>query len=179
MCAEELLFSLTPLCHFLPLHPTSPQNAASCPSLVASEVPPSPSGMAQDFTLSLSNIQEVWQTNLQLWSLTWTLSKIACCENDWNKTEAYGVFASSWVKHRWIFVCCHLGHWMSKTEIWAISMLWERYIKMNNGCVSQCLCCSLLSCLGSPCIWNLTVTSWVVPSSAPCTMCRQHKRQEL
>lgn len=26
----------------------------------------------------------------------------ACCENDWNKTEAYGVFASSWVKHRWI-----------------------------------------------------------------------------
>ncbi|KAM8755047.1 plexin-D1 [Acanthopagrus schlegelii] len=34
------------------------ENAASCPSLVASEVPPSPSGMAQDFTLSLSNIQE-------------------------------------------------------------------------------------------------------------------------
>ncbi|KAG7228117.1 hypothetical protein INR49_013400 [Caranx melampygus] len=34
------------------------ENAASCPSLVASEVPPSPSEMAQDFTLSLSNIQE-------------------------------------------------------------------------------------------------------------------------
>ncbi|XP_060912866.1 plexin-D1 [Labrus mixtus] len=34
------------------------ENAASCPSLVPSEVPPSPSGMAQDFTLSLSNIQE-------------------------------------------------------------------------------------------------------------------------
>ncbi|KAK2851599.1 hypothetical protein Q5P01_007875 [Channa striata] len=34
------------------------ENAASCPSLVASEVPPSPSGMAQDFTLSLRNIQE-------------------------------------------------------------------------------------------------------------------------
>ncbi|XP_056240547.1 plexin-D1 [Seriola aureovittata] len=34
------------------------ENAASCPSLVASEVPPSPSEVAQDFTLSLSNIQE-------------------------------------------------------------------------------------------------------------------------
>ncbi|XP_059189856.1 plexin-D1 [Centropristis striata] len=34
------------------------ENAASCPSLVASQVPPSPSEMAQDFTLSLSNIQE-------------------------------------------------------------------------------------------------------------------------
>ncbi|XP_047460052.1 plexin-D1 [Mugil cephalus] len=34
------------------------ESAASCPSLVASEVPPSPSGMAQDFTISLSNIQE-------------------------------------------------------------------------------------------------------------------------
>ncbi|XP_038578173.1 plexin-D1 [Micropterus salmoides] len=34
------------------------ENAASCPSLVASEVPPSPSGMAQDFTVSISNIQE-------------------------------------------------------------------------------------------------------------------------
>ncbi|KAM9855581.1 plexin-D1 [Aulostomus maculatus] len=34
------------------------ENAASCPSLVAAEVPPSPSGTAQDFTLSLTNIQE-------------------------------------------------------------------------------------------------------------------------
>ncbi|XP_074537799.1 plexin-D1 [Halichoeres trimaculatus] len=34
------------------------ENAASCPSLVPLDVPPSPSGMAQDFTLSLSNIQE-------------------------------------------------------------------------------------------------------------------------
>ncbi|KAM4562125.1 plexin-D1 [Odontesthes bonariensis] len=34
------------------------ESAATCPSLVPSEVPPSPSGMAQDFTLSLSNIQE-------------------------------------------------------------------------------------------------------------------------
>ncbi|CAG6021626.1 unnamed protein product [Menidia menidia] len=34
------------------------ENATSCPSLVPLEVPPSPSGMAQDFTLLLSNIQE-------------------------------------------------------------------------------------------------------------------------
>ncbi|XP_042347723.1 plexin-D1 isoform X2 [Plectropomus leopardus] len=34
------------------------ESAASCPSLVASEVPPAPSEMAQDFTISLSNIQE-------------------------------------------------------------------------------------------------------------------------
>lgn len=33
--------------------------------------------------------------SLQLWSRTWTLSRTACCENDWNKTVAYGVFASS------------------------------------------------------------------------------------
>lgn len=60
VCRGAIVFF--PVCHFLPLHPTSPQNAASCPSLVASEVPPSPSGMAQDFTISLSNIQEVRQT---------------------------------------------------------------------------------------------------------------------
>ncbi|XP_037540640.1 plexin-D1 [Nematolebias whitei] len=34
------------------------ESAASCPRLIASEVPPSASGEAQDFTLSLSNIQE-------------------------------------------------------------------------------------------------------------------------
>ncbi|XP_034393758.1 plexin-D1 [Cyclopterus lumpus] len=34
------------------------ENAVSCPSLVASEVPPSPSETTQDFTLSLSNVQE-------------------------------------------------------------------------------------------------------------------------
>ncbi|XP_029973726.1 plexin-D1 [Salarias fasciatus] len=35
------------------------ESAASCPSLVASEVPPAPSGAAQDFTLTLSNVQEM------------------------------------------------------------------------------------------------------------------------
>lgn len=59
ICAGESLFSLTPKCHFLTLHSISPQNPASCPSLVATEVPPTPSGMSQDFTLSLRNIQEV------------------------------------------------------------------------------------------------------------------------
>ncbi|XP_028265674.1 plexin-D1 [Parambassis ranga] len=34
------------------------ENAASCPSMVASDAPPSPSGMVQDFILSLHNIQE-------------------------------------------------------------------------------------------------------------------------
>lgn len=121
MCAGQPLFSLTPVCHFLPLHPTSPQNAASCPSLIASEVPPSPSGMAQDFTLSLSNIQEVRQTTSSMWL---DFVQTACCENDWRKkekAEAYGVFASSWVKHRWIFECCDLGQWMSKT--WSLGDL--------------------------------------------------------
>ncbi|XP_014888891.1 plexin-D1 isoform X1 [Poecilia latipinna] len=33
------------------------ESAASCPSLIPSEVPPSPSGMAQDFIVNLSNIQ--------------------------------------------------------------------------------------------------------------------------
>lgn len=64
MCAEEPLFSLTPVCHFLSLHPSSLQSATSCPSLLPSEVPPAPSGTAQDFTLSLRNVQEVQQTTL-------------------------------------------------------------------------------------------------------------------
>uniref|UniRef100_A0A8C7SYZ2 Plexin D1 n=1 Tax=Oncorhynchus mykiss TaxID=8022 RepID=A0A8C7SYZ2_ONCMY len=34
------------------------QNSASCPSLVAKDVPPSPSGITQDFTLSLSNVEQ-------------------------------------------------------------------------------------------------------------------------
>lgn len=64
MCAEEPLFSLTPVYHFLSLHPSSLQSATSCPSLLPSEVPPAPSGTAQDFTLSLRNVQEVQQTTL-------------------------------------------------------------------------------------------------------------------
>lgn len=88
----------------LPASSASPQNAASCPSLVASEVPPSPSGMAQDFTVALSNIQEVRQptrsSKVELDSV-----QDACCENDWRgwgsggggaggkkNEEAYGVF---------------------------------------------------------------------------------------
>lgn len=62
MWAEELLYFLTPVCHFLSPRPSSLQNASSCPSLLASEVPPAPSGTAQDFTLSLRNVQEVQQT---------------------------------------------------------------------------------------------------------------------
>ncbi|MEQ2220738.1 hypothetical protein ILYODFUR_008511 [Ilyodon furcidens] len=34
------------------------ESDASCPILTPSEAPPSPSGMAQDFTMILSNIQE-------------------------------------------------------------------------------------------------------------------------
>ncbi|XP_061158156.1 plexin-D1 [Syngnathus typhle] len=34
------------------------EDAASCPKLLAAEVPPSPSGAAQDFSVSLSNVQE-------------------------------------------------------------------------------------------------------------------------
>lgn len=96
----------------------------------------------------------------------------ACCENDWNKTEAYGVFASSWVKHRWIFVCCDLGQWMSET--WCRVIGWspccKTEMRMKNEQVSLCLCGSLLSCLGPPRLRYLTVTSWVVSLSAQCTM---------
>ncbi|XP_015250226.1 PREDICTED: plexin-D1 isoform X1 [Cyprinodon variegatus] len=34
------------------------ESAASCPSLIPSDAPPSPSGMAQDFTMNLKNIQK-------------------------------------------------------------------------------------------------------------------------
>lgn len=76
MCAEEPLFSLTPVCHFLSLHPSSPQSAASCPSLLASDVPPAPSGTARDFTLSLRNVQEVRQTSSSAWTRSNTLVKM-------------------------------------------------------------------------------------------------------
>ncbi|TKS77778.1 Plexin-D1 Precursor [Collichthys lucidus] len=60
------------------------ENAASCPSLVASEVPPSPSGMAQDFTLSLSNIQEGEELECdfgteQQYEATWLNSSTVKC----------------------------------------------------------------------------------------------------
>ncbi|KAF3860638.1 hypothetical protein F7725_000893 [Dissostichus mawsoni] len=60
------------------------ENAASCPSLVASEVPPSPSEMAQDFTLSLSNIQENEELECdfgtgQRYEATWLNSSTVKC----------------------------------------------------------------------------------------------------
>lgn len=60
------------------------ENAASCPSLIASEVPPSPSGMAQDFTLSLSNIQEGEELECdfgteQRYEATWLNSSTVKC----------------------------------------------------------------------------------------------------
>ncbi|XP_070766265.1 plexin-D1 [Enoplosus armatus] len=60
------------------------ENAASCPSLVASEVPPSPSGMAQDFTVSLSNIQEGEELECdfgteQRYKATWLNSSTVKC----------------------------------------------------------------------------------------------------
>ncbi|XP_044067900.1 plexin-D1 [Siniperca chuatsi] len=60
------------------------ENAASCPSLVASEVPPSPSGMAQDFTVSLSNIQEGEELECdfgteQRYEATWLNSSTVKC----------------------------------------------------------------------------------------------------
>lgn len=76
MCAEEPLFSLTPVSHFLSLHPSSLQSATSCPSLLPSEVPPAPSGMAQDFALSLRNVQEVQQTTLSHIDAAWTRSRV-------------------------------------------------------------------------------------------------------
>ncbi|XP_076596651.1 plexin-D1 [Chaetodon auriga] len=60
------------------------ENAASCPSLIASEVPPSPSGMAQDFVLSLSNIQEGEELECdfgteQRYEATWLNSSTVKC----------------------------------------------------------------------------------------------------
>lgn len=51
------------------------------------------------------------------------------------------------------------------------SLCRETEMKMKNERVSLCLCCSRLSCLSPPCLWYLTVSSWVVSSSAQCTMC--------
>uniref|UniRef100_A0A3Q1FN04 Plexin D1 n=1 Tax=Acanthochromis polyacanthus TaxID=80966 RepID=A0A3Q1FN04_9TELE len=60
------------------------ENAASCPSLLASEVPPSPSGAAQDFILSLSNIQETEKLECdfgteQRYEATWLNSSTVKC----------------------------------------------------------------------------------------------------
>lgn len=104
MCAGEPLFSLTPICHFLPEHPIPPQNAVSCPSLVASDVPPSPSEMVQDFTLSLSNIQEVRQTTSSYGSRTWPVSNMHVVKMI-GITQTHTVcLLQAEFKHRWIFV---------------------------------------------------------------------------
>ncbi|XP_068185476.1 plexin-D1 [Antennarius striatus] len=60
------------------------ENPASCPGLVASEVPPSPSGAAQDFTLSLINIQEGEELECdfgteQRYEASWVNSSIVKC----------------------------------------------------------------------------------------------------
>lgn len=85
----------------------SPQNAASCPRLVATDVPPSPSGMAQDFTLSLNNVQEVRQTTEP--HLERVQKNMHVVRMSGMKQRTYGVFASSRVKHRWMFVCRDSG----------------------------------------------------------------------
>ncbi|XP_056129309.1 LOW QUALITY PROTEIN: plexin-D1 [Lampris incognitus] len=60
------------------------ENAVSCPSLVASDVPPSPSGMTQDFTLSLRNIKEGEEVECdfgteQRYRATWLNSSAVKC----------------------------------------------------------------------------------------------------
>uniref|UniRef100_A0A8C8HV68 Sema domain-containing protein n=1 Tax=Oncorhynchus tshawytscha TaxID=74940 RepID=A0A8C8HV68_ONCTS len=50
-------FRFVPPSHLF-VSPPVLQNSASCPSLVAKDVPPSPSGITQDFTLSLSNVEQ-------------------------------------------------------------------------------------------------------------------------
>lgn len=173
MCALEPLFSLIPICHFPPpTNPTSPQNAASCPSLVPLEVPPSPSGMAQDFTLSLSNIQEVRQTSLQLWSWTWTLSKLHVVKMIGIKQRHMVGFASSWVKHRWKFVCCYSGQWMSETWMWVISVLWDRYESEEWVCVFMLML--LTAQLFGPTMYLVSNCDWLScasVSTAYSTMC--------
>lgn len=172
MCAEEPLFSLTPVCHFLSLHPSSPQSTASCPSLLASDVPPAPSGTAQDFTLSLRNVQEVRQTTSKRVAALGLGPTHTCCENDWNQAETYGVFASSWVRHRWIYEWCNLGQWMCKTGVYESSKLYEIDWKTKQAFVSR------RSASRASCVRCFSTMSWVVSSSAHCYK-TQHAQQEL
>ena len=55
-----------------------------------------------------------------------------CCENDWDKTVTYGGFVSSWAKHRWMFVCCDLGQWVSKAWVWEFFILEDEDQKWAN-----------------------------------------------
>lgn len=72
------------------------------------------------------------------------------------------------------------------TDGYLCAMVWVKEWEKNSSCdlhvegqrckwkMRECLyayVCSLLSCLVTPCLWYLTVTSWVVSSSAACTMC--------
>lgn len=96
------------------------QSAASCPSLIPSEAVPSPSGMAQDFTMTLSNIQGVRQISSSLWA--GLCLETTCGECDWKKREAYGVFASSWAKTDECF-CSRIGvnGWLK--PVWVFYLL--------------------------------------------------------
>lgn len=108
--------------------------------------------------------------NLQPWSWTWTLSKM-------HVVKMIGIKQKHMVRllqaelntDGYLCAVIWVNEWAKPEFGW--SPCCDTDIKMKNGRVSLCLCCSLLSCLGPPCIWCLTVTSWVVPSSAECTMC--------
>lgn len=94
----------------------------------------------------------------------------ACCENDGIKQKHMVLFASSRVKQRWIFLCCDLGQWMSETWVWVVVR--QRWTwRMSEYLL--CLRCSRLSCVGPPCLRYLTVTRWVVSSSAQRTLSSQ------
>lgn len=105
---------------------------------------------------------------LRPWSWTWTLSKMHVVKMIGIKQKHMVCLLQAELNTDGYFVCCDLGQWIRKTWVWVISN-----VKMKYERVSLCLCCSQLSCLGPPCIWCLTVTSWVVPSSAmwQCTLC--------
>ncbi|XP_054464831.1 plexin-D1 [Anoplopoma fimbria] len=89
------------------------ENAVSCPSLVASEVPPCPSEMAQDFTLSLSNIQEgedleCYFGTQQRYEATWLNSSTVKCSGVTLSTNQRSQVYHLYLRKR--------GHFSGRTE---------------------------------------------------------------
>lgn len=110
--------------------------------------------------------------DLQRWCWTWTLSKIRVVKMIGIKQKH--MVCSLQAESNTDGYLCGEGGCGSVRELklefgWSSCCETEMEVENERGCL--CLCCSLLGCLSPPCLGYLTVASWVVSSSAKCTMC--------
>lgn len=178
MCAAEVLFSLTPICHFLPpyIPPLSTERSFLYPAA---------SFWGSSITIRNGpRLHRVPQQHpggmidsLQLWSWIWTLSKMhvvkmigikqkhmVCLLQAELNTDGY-LCAVIWVNEH---VKPEFGH----------SSFWE--MKMKSEQISLCFSCFLLSCLCTPWLWYISAKWWAyMRLRQHCVQCAVSHRQQI